>query len=253
MQQVKINLKFCVNGAQREQVAAKEREFPIYDLMENKGLHANQLRNIYQQCIGEGNWKYETADAILSIIGSRRQHTLVAMGGDAVVGTVRSVFLPHANFVYGSCLAVEKEHRGNKLYIPLIMAAMTVANEHSLEEGSSGIKGAFLGVDDSPVMRRMHAAWGVRYIDHRHLPLIVPPFHGISDHEQIRSFGIRFDQRDFLLRNEFLDIAKDLTAFEVAIGYDEGRAFKKNFVYVETLAEKERVELIDARNYERVN
>ena len=168
------------------------RRYPIHELSSRQGHDADQVRTLYQHAVREKAWKYDPPEMVLNGIWAIPDyHVLVSLDGDKVAGTVRVVFLPDANFVFGSCLVIGQNYRRRGLAIPLILAEMSLEEDVSNQAGKTGIKGAVLGVDDDPNMLVFHSMWGVRFIDKRALPFFPPALE--SERREERIFGIRLE------------------------------------------------------------
>ena len=222
---ITINPKFCKTPTNARQAAEPIRihGFRVVEILDSTGLHSEQLRELYQQAQGERVWKYDPPSLVLNGIGKiSHYHILAVLDGEQVVGTVRAILLQNANFVFGSCLVVDSEYRNKGLAIPLIMAAMSIADEDSQQLGNNGILGAVLGVDDNPAMFTFHAKWDVRFIHKDVLPFMMPSMDGTAPNERI--FGIRYDDHSETANmNLPVEVMKkilgDLRDFELAIGY----------------------------------
>lgn len=217
LKQVKINKRFCM-GKQEQAIQRALQRFEILDLRGSHSDYEHQLARMYDS---ERDWKYEPSRYVIDGIGIDNYHILVARERsklNTVAGTVRAVFLPNSDLVYGSCLVVKTEFRGSELSLPLIYAAMSAANEDSEKLGKKGISGAVLGVDDNAKMRAFHSTWGVRYIHKDQIPFITPR---ITDRkETTRIIGLRLATDIETISSQELNLVlNDLMSFQLEIGY----------------------------------
>lgn len=181
----------------------------------------HQLSALYAQAQSAGRWKYDPPPMVLSGLGRiPGYHILAAMKGEQIVGTVRAIFLPGANMVFGSCLVVDRAFQKRGLALPLIGAAMSVADQDSRRNGIGEILGAVLGVDDDPVMRTFHANWGVRYISKEELPFTLPSIDGREPEKRIWGIRLEGDSPSHSIPVAALQaILADLKDLEIALGY----------------------------------
>lgn len=221
LQRVSINQKFFRSPEDAHAVEAAQRAFRFAELAEPKGHYAQQVRELYAEAQKARVWKYDPPDMVINGLNRiPNYHVLAAVDGETVAGTVRAVLLENARVVFGSCLVVADAYQKRGLSIPLILAAMSVANKDSTARDGQGILGAVLGVDDNPAMRAFHAKWGVRFIHQKTLPFIMPEING--DAAPARTFGVRRERTNaasYLDGSALKTILSDLNGVQLALGY----------------------------------
>ena len=130
--EVRVNPGFCLNGGrQRALVQDLLSRFQICELAKSDELYAQQLLKLYST---DRSWKYEPGRIVLDALERFNYHIVLVIPKDQpdkVAGSVRAVFLPRSNLVYGSCLIINPEFRSENLSLPLIYAAMSVVDEDS--------------------------------------------------------------------------------------------------------------------------